>query len=928
MAKSNIKAKIEEILEINGKEYLIYNISKIDEKILKLPYTIRTLLEALIRQFDDKIITKKHIDAVINWKPKDKNREDIPFIPSRVILQDFTGVPAVVDLAAMRSAMERFDDDPNEINPLIPVDLVIDHSVQVDFADSKEAFELNQEKEFQRNKERYSLLKWAQKAFNNFQVVPPGRGIVHQVNLEYLGKVVQTQKLGNKRVALLDTLVGTDSHTTMINGLGILGWGVGGIEAEAVMLGQPYFMALPDVIGVKLTGKLQEGVTATDLVLTITQMLREYGVVGKFVEFFGPGIKNLSLPDRATISNMSPEYGATCGFFPVDENTLDYLKLSNRSNEQLALIKNYLQKIAMFVTYNEEKEEPEYTDVLELNLDTVEASLAGYKRPQDRISLNKVKKSFHQILSKDFNKEINAEEVIHDEDQHRWTGEGGCSKVERFTLEDSNYKKWLENGQVKNKDRDKGKIDHGSIVIAAITSCTNTSNPSVLIGAGLLAKKAVELGLEVKPFVKTSLAPGSRVVTNYLKKADLLKYLEKLGFYVVGYGCTTCIGNSGPLADNIVKQITDNDLVVASILSGNRNFEGRINPYTKANYLASPMLVVAYALAGTIDIDLTHEPIGLDKKDKPIFLKDLWPDNKEVGEYINKYVNQKQFKKEYDEIFEGTKFWNQLKIPKDKSYQWEEESTYVKEPPFFINFPKEPTKMRDINEAQVLALLGDSITTDHISPAGAIPSDSPAGKYLISLGIEPKNFNSFGSRRGNHEVMIRGTFGNIRLRNKLTPDKEGGWTKYFPNDEVMTIYDAAMKYKEENIPLIVLAGKEYGTGSSRDWAAKGTQLLGVKAVIAESYERIHRSNLIGMGVLPLEFQEEENANKLGLEGNEKFTINGISEIKPKMELEVIALSPDLKETKFTVLSRLDSEVEIEYYHNGGILHTVLRELIK
>ncbi|MBD3190687.1 MAG: aconitate hydratase AcnA [Candidatus Heimdallarchaeota archaeon] len=927
MIENKKRGDVEEILAINGKKYLIYNISKLNDKVKKLPFTIRILLEAIVRGYDGKVITKEDIDALINWKPKEESRKEVPFNPARVILQDFTGVPAIVDLAAMRSAMERFDEDPDEINPIIPVDLVIDHSVQVDFHDTKDALSLNQKKEFERNKERYSLLRWAQFAFDNFQVVPPGRGIVHQVNLEYFGKIVQTKKKEDNHIALLDTLVGTDSHTTMINGLGILGWGVGGIEAEAVMLGQPYYLPIPDVIGVKLTGKLKEGITATDLVLTVTQILREYGVVGKFVEFFGPGIKNLSIPDRATISNMSPEYGATCGFFPVDENTLQYLRLTNRSKDQIALIKKYLQRMGMFVTYKEETE-PIYTDILELNLEKVEASLAGYKRPQDRIALQEMKQHFHQTLTEQFDKKSNIEKTIHDNEQHRWTDEGGCSKVERYSLQDPEYKKWLEARKSEIKDQQNNPLNHGSLVIAAITSCTNTSNPSVLIGAGLLAKKAVEYGLKAKPYVKTSLAPGSRVVTEYLKKAGLLEYLEKLGFYVVGYGCTTCIGNSGPLDEEIVEQITSNDLVVASILSGNRNFEGRINPYTKANYLASPILVVAYALAGTMDIDLVREPLGYDNSDNPIFLKDIWPDPKVIAEYLDNFVNKNQFAEQYQAIFEGTKFWEELNVKKSRSYHWDEESTYIREPPFFVDFPIQQPKKEDILNARVLVLLGDSITTDHISPAGAIPADGPAGKYLISLDIDPSAFNSFGSRRGNHEVMMRGTFGNIRLRNKLTPEKEGGWTKYHPTGEIMSIYDAAMKYQQEDIPLIVIAGKEYGTGSSRDWAAKGTQLLGVKAVIAESYERIHRSNLIGMGILPLQFEKEENRKKIGLVGDEKYTITGISNLRPKMKLDVIAKSPNHKERQFSVISRLDSGAEIEYYSNGGILHTVLRNLLK
>ncbi len=917
-----------EKLKIGEKTVKIFSLDRLEKigikNINRLPFTIKILLEAILRKVDGIIVTKEHVLSIGNWNSTNKTDSEIPFIPARVILQDFTGVPAVVDLAAMRSAIQRFNKDPTRINPLVPVDLVIDHSIQVDYYGTKDAIASNEKKEFERNKERYSLIRWAQKAFANFRVVPPGRGIVHQVNLEYLASVVQLKEIENELFAFPDTLVGTDSHTTMINGIGVLGWGVGGIEAEAVMLGQPYYMPIPDVIGVRLLGDLNKGVTATDLVLTITQMLREYGVVGKFVEFLGPGLSNLSLPDRATISNMSPEYGATCGFFPIDEQTLNYLKLSGRTKNQIELIKAYAIKQGLF--YNQKAPEPIYTDILELDLAIVEPSLAGPKRPQDRISMNKMKVAFHSALKEVFGKIISTDDLLHDDEQDRWDEEGGCSRIERFTELDPNYQDWLEKKADENQNNS-NSLKHGSVVIAAITSCTNTSNPSVLIGAGLLAKKAVEKGLEVSSFVKTSLAPGSRVVTDYLQKSQLLPYLEKLGFHVVGYGCTTCIGNSGPLNEGIIKEIQEKDLVVAAVLSGNRNFEGRINPYTKANYLASPILVVAYALAGTVDINLDSDPIGFDKEGNAVFLKDIWPDNSEVDELITKHVSDKMFRKQYAEIFEGTDHWENLEIPEGKVYVWDEQSTYIQEPPFFIDFPVKPPKTGNIRNAHVLALLGNTITTDHISPAGVIPAKDPAGKYLISKGIQPLNFNSFGSRRGNHEIMMRGTFGNIRLRNRLTPDKEGGWTQFIPLGETMSIYEAAMMYIKKKIPLIVLAGKEYGTGSSRDWAAKGTLLLEVKAVIAESYERIHRSNLVGMGVLPLEFMKGESVEKLKLSGEEIFDILGIDDITTGKELTVIVKDKLGSEKKFKVLARLDSQVEVEYYKNGGILHKVLRTMI-
>ena len=918
-----IISQIKDKIKIKDKEYSFYNINKLDDfgvkNLEQQPKTIKILLEALARKADGKIIKKEDILSVGNWNPKEENRKEIAFIPTRVILQDFTGVPAVVDLAAMRSAMVRMKGDVNKINPLVPVDLVIDHSVQVDFYGTNNARILNEQKEFERNEERYLLLKWAQDTFSNFRVVPPGRGIVHQINLEYLGQVVQTQKIENELFVFPDTLVGTDSHTTMINSLGILGWGVGGIEAEAAMLGQPLYMPIPDVIGVKLFGKLKEKVTATDLVLTVTQKLREFGVVGKFVEFFGPGMKELSLPDRATISNMSPEYGATCGYFPIDDQTIKYLELSNRSEEHIALIKEFCKKQGLY--YDSNEPDAQYSHVIEIDLAKVETSLAGPKRPQDRIPLRKMKQSYHKDFTETYNKDF-SEHSVNELDKSNWKNEGGSIEIEEKNRERKSKE------AIERKQLERDTLMHGSVVIAAITSCTNTSNPFVLIAAGLLAKEANKRGLKIKQFVKASFAPGSRVVVDYLESANLLSELEKLGFNIVGFGCTTCIGNSGPLKEEIIEKIKRKDLVVASVLSGNRNFEGRINPYTKANYLASPILVVAYALAGSIHIDFENEPIDTDSNGKPVFLRDLWPDSEVVTKLIKENVKKEMFEKQYSEIFIGSEDWNSLKIEKSRSYNWNPNSSYIKEPPFFLNFSKTIPEIHDVVNARVIALLGDSITTDHISPAGAIPENEPAGRYLKKLDIDPKNFNSFGSRRGNHEVMIRGTFGNIRLRNKIVPNKEGGWTKYFPTQEILPIYDAANKYREDDVDLIIIAGKDYGVGSSRDWAAKGTLLLGIKAVIAESYERIHRSNLVGMGVLPLQFKKEENAETLGISGEEKFDILGISSISPNKELEIKIKDKKGNEKKFNVIARLDSEIEIEYYKNGGILQTVLRDMIK
>jgi aconitate hydratase len=877
---------IREKINFNGQQATIFRLERLEEqgfgKISRLPKSIKILLENAVRHVDDYLITEEDVKILAQWNRKETQIREIPFIASRVILQDLTGVPAVVDLAALRSAMKRAGGNPAEINPLIPVDLIIDHSIQVDYSGKSDAVSLNEKKEFERNQERYRFLRWAQKAFNNFRIVPPSRGIIHQVNLEYLSSVVQTRKVGSDLLAFPDTLLGTDSHTTMINGIGVLGWGVGGIEAEAVMLGQPYYLPLPEVVGFKLHGELNEGITATDLALTITQKLRKHGVVGKFVEFYGSGVQKLSLQDRATISNMSPEYGATMGYFPIDEETLRYLIATGRG-QLVELIRTYTKTQGLFL--EDTSIAPDFTETLELDLGTIEPSLAGPKRPQDRIPLKSMRTQFRDDLVELFDKDT------------------------------------------KNRKLAPNMLTDGSVVIAAITSCTNTSNPSILIGAGLLAKKAIERGLKVKPHVKTSLAPGSRVVTSYLKEMGLLHYLEELGFYLVGYGCTTCIGNSGPLEGHITDEIQQNNLVVAAVVSGNRNFEGRINPFTKANYLASPPLVVAFAIAGKVDIDLTTEPIGTDPEGGQVYLVDIWPKREEIEEKM-RVLTPKMFEDQYSEVFEGTELWKNLSVPEGELYNWDPNSTYIQEPPFFQNFPLKPPELTDIKDARVLALLGDSVTTDHISPAGAIPAKDPAGNYLISRGIDPSNFNSFGSRRGNHEVMMRGTFGNIRLRNKLTPQKEGNWTRHFPSDEVIPIYDAAMRYAAVSTPLIILAGKEYGTGSSRDWAAKGVDLLGVKAVIAQSFERIHRSNLIGMGVLPLQFKDGANYESLGLNGNEIFELSGIENMKPCGEIQVIARTNNGDRKEFSVKLRLDTPIELEYYRNGGILHTVLRKMIK
>ena len=898
-------------LQTDGGPVSYYRLQTLEDdghgEIDRMPFSLKVLLEALLRNVDGFLVTEEDVSALASWQPG-QNARELAYMPARVILQDFTGVPAIVDLAAMRDAMARLGGDPSKINPQIPADLVIDHSVQVDMFGSEYALMYNAEREFERNRERYEFLRWGQDAFENFTVVPPATGIVHQVNLEYLAKVVQTKEIDGETVAMPDTLVGTDSHTTMINGLGVLGWGVGGIEAEAALLGQPITMLTPDVVGFKLTGGLQEGVTATDLVLTVTQMLRSHGVVGKFVEFYGPGISKLSLPDRATISNMSPEYGATIGFFPVDDETLNYLRGTGRDEQLVDLVERYCKEQGIYRT--DDTPDPAFDETLELDMSTVVPSLAGPKRPQDRVALTDTKRSFLNSLKDEYKVNVPVE---------RTNGTGEL-KAERLDLyEDSYTPVQLDDGQT--------EITHGSVVIAAITSCTNTSNPSVMVGAGLIARKAVERGLDVKPWVKTSMAPGSKVVTRYLETSGLLDDLEQLGYHIVGYGCTTCIGNSGPLAEPIAEAIDEGDLVVASVLSGNRNFEGRINPHTKANYLASPPLVVAFALAGTMDIDVNTEPLGHDKNGEPVYLAEVWPTQDEIQEEIRNSLKPEFFNEQYANVYTGNETWNQVAVPEGDIYDWNDDSTYIQEPPFFVGMSPETPELENVHGARVLALLGDSVTTDHISPAGAIPKTGPAGQYLMDQGIEPREFNSFGSRRGNHEVMMRGTFGNIRIRNLLV-DQEGGVTVHFPSGEETSIYDAAMRYQAEGTPLVVLAGDDYGMGSSRDWAAKGTQLLGVKAVIATSYERIHRSNLIGMGVLPLQFQEGESAQALGLSGREILDIEGIERLEPRSEVTVRARSEDgSDETTFTAIARVDTPVELDYYRHGGILHKVIREML-
>ena len=882
---------------VGGRTSQIYSLPALQAAgfpgIARLPYSMKILLENLLRQEDGRFVKAADIEALARWDLKGGAQKEIAFTPARVLLQDFTGVPCVVDLAAMREAVARLGGDPNRVNPLQPVELVIDHSVQVDYFGQPNAFQLNAELEFSRNKERYAFLRWGQNAFRNFRVVPPDTGIVHQVNLEYLARVVVSADTPDGTVAYPDTLVGTDSHTTMVNGLGGVGGGVGGIEAEAAMLGQPISMLIPQVLGVRLAGALPEGATATDLVLTVTERLRKHGVVGKFVEFFGPGLEHLTIADRATLSNMCPEYGATIAIFPIDTMTLDYLRLSGREESRVQLVEAYAKAQGMFRTAGDP--DPVYSETIEFNLATVEPSLAGPRRPQDRVSLRQAKSGFQAALG---------------------------------SLQAAS-KKSASAVAVLERPSSADQLDHGSVVIAAITSCTNTSNPSVMIGAGLVAKKAVERGLSRRPWVKASLAPGSKVVTEYLRKAGLQPYLDQLGFNLVGYGCTTCIGNSGPLPDEVSAEVEARNLVVASVLSGNRNFEGRIQQQVRANYLASPPLVVAYAIAGRMTIDLTTEPLGVGKKGEPVYLREIWPTEREIQQTMLTSVTSEMFREQYADVFSGDERWKTLSVPTGSRFAWEPDSTYVRDPPFFAGLTLDVTPLTDIREARVLALLGDSITTDHISPAGSIKKDSPAGKYLIAHGVDPRDFNSYGARRGNHEVMMRGTFANIRLRNQLAPGTEGGFTIYQPGGDVMTIYDAAMKYKDANVPLMVVAGKEYGSGSSRDWAAKGTLLLGVKAVIAESFERIHRSNLVNMGVLPLEFVAGRSATSIGLAGRERFDLTGIADgLRPRGTVKVRAVGEGGKAIEFEALVRIDTPEELVAFRNGGILPYVARQLAR
>lgn len=876
-------------LQVDGKTYHYYSLKKAEAQHFKgishLPYSLKVLFENLLRFEDNSSVTTKDIKAIADWLHTKTSQHEIAYRPARVLMQDFTGVPAVVDLAAMRAAIVQMGGNVDKISPLSPVDLVIDHSVMVDKFGTKDSLTVNTEIEMERNNERYEFLRWGQKAFSNFQVVPPGTGICHQVNLEYLAKTVWSSECDGQLYAYPDTLVGTDSHTTMVNGLGVLGWGVGGIEAEAAMLGQPVSMLIPQVIGFRLSGKMKEGITATDLVLTVTQMLRKKGVVGKFVEFYGPGLNDLPLADRATISNMAPEYGATCGFFPVDKETIKYLELTGRDQHTINLVEAYAKAQGMW--YDKDSADPVFTDVLHLDLDTVEPSLAGPKRPQDKVNLSTLPVEFDKFLTE--------------------TGKSD-EKNTRFSVKNESF-----------------QMKHGHVVIAAITSCTNTSNPSVLMAAGLVAKKALEKGLQRKPWVKSSLAPGSKVVTDYLKHAGLQEHLDKLGFNLVGYGCTTCIGNSGPLPDAIAHAVSEHDLVVSSVLSGNRNFEGRVHPQVRANWLASPPLVVAYALCGSTTIDLTKDPIGQDHNGNDVYLKDIWPTNDEVAVEVAK-VTGGMFRKEYAEVFQGDEHWQSIKTSTGKTYEWNSDSTYIQHPPFFEHLKATPDAIKPIKQAYILALFGDSITTDHISPAGSIKGSSPAGLYLKSKGVKEADFNSYGSRRGNHEVMMRGTFANIRIRNEITPGQEGGITRFVPTGEIMPIYDAAMKYQEQKQDLVVIAGKEYGTGSSRDWAAKGTNLLGVKAVITESFERIHRSNLIGMGVLPLQFCDGTTRTTLGLQGNERISIDVSESLKPGAMMDVVIEREDGSTEHVKTLCRIDTADELEYYKNGGILHYVLRNL--
>ncbi|MBL4834284.1 MAG: aconitate hydratase AcnA [Pseudomonas sp.] len=896
-------------LQVGEATYHYHSLPRAAEQLgdlTRLPVSLKVLLENLLRHEDGVTVTRDDIQALADWLKNRSSDREIQYRPARVLMQDFTGVPAVVDLAAMRDAVARAGGDPQRINPLSPVDLVIDHSVMVDHFASDEAFEDNVEIEMQRNGERYEFLRWGQKAFDNFRVVPPGTGICHQVNLEYLGQSVWSSEVNGEKWAYPDTLVGTDSHTTMINGLGVLGWGVGGIEAEAAMLGQPVSMLIPEVVGFKLTGKLREGLTATDLVLTVTQMLRAQGVVGKFVEFYGDGLADLPLADRATIANMAPEYGATCGFFPIDNETIRYLRLTGRPDDIVARVEAYAKAQGM---WREAGAEPEFTASLELDMDTVEPSLAGPRRPQDRVALGDVHAEFDKLMDLVLKPASEAQSRLETEGGGG-VAVGGPSSGATITI-----------------DGEEHEISHGAVVIAAITSCTNTSNPSVMMAAGLLAKKAVERGVMRKPWVKSSLAPGSKVVTDYLQRAGLTDSLDALGFNLVGYGCTTCIGNSGPLPSEVALAVTEHDLVVSAVLSGNRNFEGRVHPQVKANWLASPPLVVAYALAGNTRMNLLEDPLGLDKDNKPVFLKDLWPSNAEIAEAVA-MVEDSMYRERYADVFSGDEHWQAIRVAEGATYDWVDESTYVKNPPYFEQIDQPLQPLKPVEQAQVLALFGDSITTDHISPAGNIKGSSPAGRYLQEQGVEPEDFNSYGSRRGNHEVMMRGTFANIRIRNRMLGGEEGGDTIHVPSGERMSIYDAAMRYQQDGTPLVVFAGKEYGTGSSRDWAAKGTNLLGVKAVIAESFERIHRSNLVGMGVLPLQFKDGQNVGSLGLDGHEKVDILGVNDdLKPAQTLKMVATKDGGEKVEFEVLCRIDTRNEIDYFKAGGILHFVLRELI-
>ncbi|GGW30119.1 aconitate hydratase AcnA [Arenibacter certesii] len=921
--------KVKRKISLEGNTFTYYSLTELQDqgyKIDKIPFSIRILLENVLRNFDGFAITKEHIETLLNWQPQGSDK-DVPFKPARVLMQDFTGVPAVVDIASLRAEVARKGGNPESINPLVPVDLVIDHSVQVDYFGTNYSYERNMEKEYDRNKERYQFLKWAQKSFNNFSVVPPGMGICHQVNLEYFSKAV----IERDGELFPDTLVGTDSHTPMVNGIGVVAWGVGGIEAEAAILGQPIYFITPEVIGLKLTGKLPLGSTATDLVLTIANLLRKQGVVGKFVEVFGPGLDHLSVPDRATIGNMSPEFGCTITYFPIDDKTLEYMRKSNRSEKHISLVEKYC-KTNMLWRENENK--IIYSDVVELDVSTIEPTVAGPKRPQDKILLRNFKPTFINLLDHSFEREY-----IEQKDREtlnslaRWKSEGGnqpeskVSQQPHKAVVETKEKDGLKTVWI-NEGDDKFMLSDGSVVIAAITSCTNTSNPFVMIGAGLVAKKAREHGIDVKPWVKTSLAPGSKVVTDYLNKADLMKDLEALQFHLVGYGCTSCIGNSGPLPPAIAKAVDDHDLVVCSVLSGNRNFEARVHSQVKMNFLMSPMLVVAYAIAGRVDIDLTKDPISYDKNGLPVYLKDIWPSDDEINEILSRVLSPKDFAKNYGEIFEGNEIWKNLEIPEGQLYRWNKDSTYIKEIPFFRNISAEAPPLEDIQNARALLVLGDSITTDHISPAGAFDEHSAAGKYLISRGVKKEDFNSYGSRRGNDEVMVRGTFANVRIKNKLA-EKEGGYTRYLPTKEEMSVYEAAQNYKAAKTPLIVLTGKEYGSGSSRDWAAKGTFLLGIKTVLAESYERIHRSNLVGLGVLPLQYKEGDSAAKLGINGTETFTITGIAkDITPMKEVKVMARNEKGEEIKFGAIARLDSLIDIEYYRHGGILQYVLRQFLE